>query len=237
MIGVQTMLNLPITPITIFLLWASIIGFSLFIYAAYRLKELNNKIDDVKKEEKDRWRDLEIQAQKDYQKIIESANKKAQEIILQATQISHEGTTRFQNSVNEMLESQKKVLSSTSTSLAKKHEDEIIGLNDQILNLLTNIYKDIEVAAVKDLETYKQLLIQQTFDAESLAQKRIADEYAKLEKEIQEKREQKLKELDDNIYKVLTNVSKEIIGKSIDTSSQQELIIKSLEKAKKEGAL
>jgi len=232
------MYTLPaFSALDIFLLWASIIGFSLFLYSAYRLRETNRKLDSVKNEEKNRWKDLELQAQKDYQKIIETANNKAQDIIFQAAQIQHESTTKFDSFVEQMLENQKSALSTTSSALSKKHDEEINGLNNHILNLLTNVYKDIEVSAKTDLEQYKKLLQQQTFDAERIAQKRVQEEYVKLEKEIQQKRDERFKELDDNIYKVLSKVSKNIVGKSLDTSTQQDLILNSLDKAKRDGAL
>lgn len=232
------MYTLPVfSSLDIFLIWAAILGFSLFLYCGYKLRETNYKLNSVKNEEKNRWKDLELQAQKDYQKIIETANDKAQDIIFQAAQIQHESTTKFDNFVAQMLENQKTALNTTSSTLSKKHDEEISGLNNQILNLLTNVYKDIELSAKSDLEQYKKLLHQQTFDAERIAQKRIQEEYAKLEKEIQQRKEERFKELDDNIYKVLSKVSKDIIGKSIDTYNQQDLILKSLDQAKKDGAI
>lgn len=238
MIGVQNMITLPyLSSLDIFLIWTVIVVLALLAYFLIKLIRLNKLFDSVKKEEKQRWQDLEMQAQKDYHSIIETANKKAQEIIFNAAQIEHESTTKFHDTVKEMLENQKLALNTTSSTLQKKHEEEINALNNEILNLLTNVYKDIEMTAKTDLEKYKELLKQQTFDAEKIAQKRVEEEYQKFEKEIVEAKNLKLKELDDNIYKILSKVSKEIIGKSLDLSTQEELIRTSLEKAKKEGAI
>lgn len=237
MIGVQTM-NLPYpSAFDTLLICITVVSLGFFIYFGLKLKKTNQKLDSVKNEEKNRWKDLELQAQKDYQEIIETANKKAQDIIFRAAQIEHESTTRFHSSVKEMLDNQKTALAATSNTLSKKHEEEINVLNSEILNLLTNVYKDIEVTAKTDLDQYKELLKRQTFDAEKLAQKRVEEEYQKLEKEIAQMKELKLKELDDNIYKILSIASKEIIGRSLDFSTQEELIHKSLDRAKKEGVI
>ena len=134
-----------------------------------------------------------------------------------------------------MLSNQKEVLELTSLSIARKYEEEINKINKDNIQTLQNIYKDIETSTKSDFTKYKEFIQQQTFDAEKIAKERIEEEYKKLENEINLRKEKELKKLNDDIYTILLNISKEVVGKSMNFSDHQDLIIDALERAKKEG--
>ena len=232
------MINLPeVTSVNIFLIWLSIFFFVLFLYSFLKLRKIakNDAINNDRQQKK--WLELENKAQKDYQEVLEAANKRAQEIILQATDIKKETDSKFNSAFEALITSQKMSLEKSTISLSNRHLEEIAKLNDESIALITKIYKDYEVTTKADLDKYKTAISQQTFEAEKLAAQRIKDEYIKLEKDIIERRSQKLNQLDTNIYKLLTIVSKDIIGKALDFSEHEDLVIQSLERAKKEGAI
>ena len=226
-----------ITPLNVFLAWLAAVSLVLFIYSFFKLRGANERLGKRNDEEEKRWKELELKAQNDYQEIISTANKKASEIIAQATQVSQDSVKTFENSVSTMLQNQKANIQKESEEISRKHEDEINELNNNIIKLLTNVYKDIESATRADFENYKAVIQKQTFEAEKVAQARMQEEYEKLEKEIAIKKQQRLTQLEENIYKILNNISKDVIGKSLDLTAHEELIIKSMEKAKKEGVL
>ena len=226
-----------ITPLNVFLAWLAAVSLVLFIYSFLKLRKANEKLGKRNSDEEKRWQELEIKAQNDYQEIISEANKKASEIIAQATAVNHDSVKSFEDSVSTMLHNQKANIEKQSEEISTKHEEEINELNNNIIKLLTNVYKEIETATRADLENYKQVIKQQTFEAEKIAQERMKTEYEKLEKEIALKKQQRLKQLEENIYKILNNISKEIIGKSLDLTAHEDLIVKSMDKAKKEGVL
>lgn len=232
------MVNLSdITTVNIFFAWLSIVSATLFIWATFSLKRTHQKIRDIKEQEEKKWKDLEDKAQKDYQQLLETANKKAQDIILRATQISHESTINLQNSVDRMVQSQNEALKEISLDFSNKHEEQANEINKESIKLLTNIYKDIEISAKSDFAKYKEAIQKQTFEAEAIASERIKQEYAKLEIEIRELKEKKLQELNSNIDKMILNISKEVIGRSLNISDHEDLIIKALEQAKKDQIL
>ena len=226
-----------ITPLNVFLAWLAVVSLALFLYSFVRLKGANKKLDKRQSDENKRWQELEIKAEKDYQEIISVANKKASEIIAQAMQVNQDTVKTFENTVSTMLQNQKSNIEQKSEEISKKHEIEINELNNKIILLLTSVYKEIDSSTKAGLENYKNVIKQQTFEAEKLAQERMKTEYEKLEKEIAEKKQQRLQQLEENIYKILNNISKEIIGKTLDLTSHEDLIIKSIDKAKKEGVL
>lgn len=232
------MINLSeITYVDIFFAWLSVVSTTLFIWATFSLKRTHEKIKEIKEQEEKRWKDLEDKAQRDYQEVLEAANKKAQEIILQATQISHESTINLQNSMDRMLNNQNTALRQISKSLSRKHEEQVNQIIENSIKILTNTYKNIELTTNSDFEKYKEDIQKQTFEAHTVAQQRIKQEYEKLEIEINQLKEKRLQELNSTIDNIIQNISKEVIGKSLNLSDQEDLIIKALDQAKKDKIL
>ena len=187
--------------------------------------------------EEKRWRELETKAQKDYQEILETANKKAEEIIQNATKISFDISTSLRQTVDQALSQHKDSLDSTSLVLTNKYAGELEEINKHNLELLTNVYKDIEIDAKSKFEEYQKMLEQQTFEAEKQAKARIQDEYVKLEGDIAKIKEERMAELNGKVNNLIESISKEVIGNSLSSSDQEALITKALEKAKKEGVI
>jgi hypothetical protein len=232
------MIYLPeLTSLNIFLIWLSIFFFVLFLYSFKQLRKFDKKNKIENAQEDKRWLELEEKAQKDYQAILEMANKRAEEIIFQATQIKNDTDNIFNSAFQALLENEKQALEKSATTLSNRHLEEIAKLNSESIALITKIYKDFELTTKADLERYKTAISQQTFEAEKIAAQRMKDEYIKLEKEIIDRRTQKLQELDTNIYRVLTILSKDIIGKVLDFSEHEDLVVQSLDRAKKEGVI
>jgi len=68
-----------------------------------------------------------------------------------------------------------------------------------------------------------------------LATESINQKIAKTEKNIEDYKKEKLKEIDQKIYQMIGEVAKKIIGRAIDLSTHEKLVIETLQKAKKEG--
>lgn len=232
------MINLPdLSPLNVFLIWLSIFSISLFFISVIYARRSLKKTEEIKEKEENRWDDLELKAHEDYQRVIESASKKAEEIILHASEIKQETTNELQESVEIMLEDQKKVLEEASLALSKKFEDQLKQVNDNNIQMLKNIYKGIENDVESDYSEYKDVIKKQTFEAENIAKEKIKQEYEKLELEVKEYREKMMNKVNDDIYKILINISKDVFGKALNPKEHEDLIIDALNKAKKENII
>lgn len=69
------------------------------------------------------------------------------------------------------------------------------------------------------------------------AEETLAQIIKDTQKEIENYKWEKMKEVDQKIYKILIEISKDVIGKAIDFSTHEELIIQALNQAKKDGLL
>ena len=230
------MINLSeLSSLNIILIWLSISSLSLLVVSLIALKKQTKNIQKLKDHENQRWLDLELKAQKDYQEILETAIDKAKNIIAEATKINEDYSRALQDSLSELVEEQKQILQEKSNSMDIEYKSSIDLINKKNIELLINMYKSVEDYSKSNFEIYKTIIEKQTFEAEKIAQERIKAKYEELENEIQNQKEQMIKKLNDDIYKILFTVSKMAIGKSLDFTDHEELIIKALEDAKKEG--
>ena len=63
----------------------------------------------------------------------------------------------------------------------------------------------------------------------------VATNVVKMEKEMENYRQNQIKKLDAKINTVLTDVAKQVLGKAVDLKSHQELVVEALNKAKAEN--
>ena len=63
----------------------------------------------------------------------------------------------------------------------------------------------------------------------------VDEKIKEAEKIIEERKKEKIKEIENNIYRILNDVAKKTLGKTLDFSTHEELVMKALEKAKKEN--
>jgi len=65
----------------------------------------------------------------------------------------------------------------------------------------------------------------------------VNEKIGQTEKNIEDYKKEKLKEIDQKIYLILGEIAKKTLGKTVDLSTHEELVVQALEKAKKERIL
>lgn len=71
----------------------------------------------------------------------------------------------------------------------------------------------------------------------SSALRPVIKKVEEVEREIENYKKEKMKEVEEKIYQIIRDVAKKIIGKTIDLSTHEKLVIEALEKARKEKIL
>lgn len=130
-----------------------------------------------------------------------------------------------------------------------KVEKEILKESKKEMEILAEKTKE-EISRLQEIskETQKSLLKEGQEQANRLAQnlsyeisqiyqsikETLNEKIKRTEKEIEDYKKEKFKEIDQKIYQMLGETAKKTIGKTIDLSTHEELVIDALEKAKKE---
>lgn len=201
---------------------------------AKRFSKSEEEIKKLKLDTEKRQNEVLERARYDYEAIIKDATRQAEEIINSANKIHGDSEGVLDTDFSKLITEQRLKLAESSEEIGSKYKDQIDELNRQNIQLLQNTYKDIIDYSASTIGVFKEEMERETFDSKKLADAKIQEQYEKLDTELEEKKKEAIERINQNIYKVLLFVSTEAIGKKLNTQDQQELIIASLDRAKKE---
>lgn len=221
--------------ITYVLLFGSIVVFGivgLFLYSAF-------------KREKD-FEEKERQAFQKYEDVLSKASNRAASVIDSTT--ANSGAIINQTKVtNEKLEEN---LDRTLQEVAKKHVEYLNNATDAfqkdyekyLVELQKNFHQQAEATLQKaeetinhTIESFSTSLLGKTLGAQEVIDVKIQTLLADAEKETQTYKKMQLEKVDAQITQLIHRTYEEVLKRSIPETLQHELIIESLEKAKKEG--
>jgi len=204
------------------------------VYLAY----LKHQESVLKKEESRFYREADKilgRAQAKAEALMEETVAKSQEILAE--------TKSFKKEIEENLSA---IFEKAAQTHAQKLAEEVASLNQSFrdlfeemkvkyLNQTKTILNHLEVSGQKGVGELSEVVKEETLDFRSALEKKMNEEVAKAEKEIEAYRLEQLKNIDNSLVKILSRVSQEVLGKAISLADHEELIIEALERAKREG--
>ncbi len=194
-------------------------------------KEADESESQVHKREADLLEDARIKAGK----IVEDANKKAAEIIGESNILNRDSKKTLDEALETLLKHQTSYFEKVSQDFLEAYKRELESLKQKNVEIVKNVSKDMEEDTVGEVNDFEKVLQKETFEAQKIVGGKIEEEYSLAQKELEKYKNEMLSKVQDQIYKILENVSKLTIGKSIPLADHEELIIEALEKAKKDG--
>lgn len=168
--------------------------------------------------------------------MIDEANNKAMDIVSKANLSTDIASSNFNQEIKRIASLQIKELEKATSDFMKLYTRVLQTLKSKNIEVFQNVSKDIEVNAIEEMGNFKESMQKLTISSEKLVQKKIDIDYLTVKKEIKNYKEEELKKIDQEIYAILERISKLVLGKALSLSEHEDLIQKSLEKAKKEGA-
>lgn len=167
-------------------------------------------------------------------RIIEEANLKAQEIITKAHRFDESSNTRLEQELEKVSKNQAESLQEASFELSRVYKIALEELKNDNIKALTSITKDIEKDLLDELRNYKEILRQETLASQKIIEKKLEEEYAQVQSEINAYKEEQLKLVDESICKVLSRVSELTLGQAINFNTHEDLVIEALDKVKQD---
>jgi hypothetical protein len=102
---------------------------------------------------------------------------------------------------------------------------------------LQNISKAIEEDAKNEVDDFKKLLETEAVGAQKSMTTRVEGEYVKANQTVEEYKKRRLAEVDQNIFEILRDVSKDIIPMGMSFEQHSELVKAALEEAKRQHVI
>lgn len=161
---------------------------------------------------------------KAFEQALEDEKNKSLESISQTKDTSIQTISQAKESSIETI-SQTKDSSVAAIDEAKAKSASVIAevsatMKDQLLSSVAAIKTRLESETV---ESGKEL------------QQKISEDYMKLKEELDDYKGRRYREIDQKIYEILVNVSREVLGHSMSMDEQEDLVMQSLDEAKKKS--
>ncbi len=166
---------------------------------------------------------------------IKASNVKAQEIIKNTHALTSETKDELHAKIEEETNRQIKEIEKSTHDMYMTYHAALQKESARNLGTLHKMLKDVESEVVNELNEFKNIVKEETINSEKTVQERINKDYEDLRAELDNYRDEKYQEIDKNINTILFNVSKSVLGVAIDLEIHQQLVLESLEKAKKEA--
>jgi hypothetical protein len=174
------------------------------------------------------------QAHEQAQALIDSANKKAVEILASSKSYEDSSNQGLKEKLGELEKEQAAIFAKASQDMKVAYQNMITQVQEQDINTLKSVTKDIETDVVSDFKEFRDALEKETINAEKVAKEKIDEEYLAMEKDLDTYKREKYQKIDEDIYKILYRVSEMVLNQGISYDKHKELVIEALETAKKE---
>jgi len=168
-------------------------------------------------------------------KIIDDANNQAVDIISKATLSTDLSAQNFKEDLATASSDQIKKFEKATSDFTNMYTKTLQDLRTKNIEVFQNISKDIETNTMDEVKNFKESMKRLTTLSQKEVKRKIEADYEAARKEIESYKKEELGKIDLKIYEFLGKVSKLVLGKAISLSEHEDLIEKSLEKAKKEG--
>lgn len=203
--------------------------------AIKRLSDQSRRYDDIVSSMEKTEADFMEDARNKSAEIIEESTKKAQQILNESQVISADSKKTLDSALETIIKHQVGYFEKATADFLNEYKKELENLKSSAIKITQSASKNIELDTVKEINNFDEILAKETYDGQKIVEGKIEEEFSKAQKQVQDYKTEMLKKTQEDIYKILERISRDAIGKSLNLSDHEQLIIEALEKAKKEN--
>lgn len=173
-----------------------------------------------------------------YQELLNTLKKEAEMAAAALSDIQslrENLVSEIENKLKVVGEQAVVLLAKESAQFDQEYKTMITTIKQDYVKKADETLKIIEKIPEQELTDFSNILKKETVEAQSVIDKRVQEQFEKSQQEIQKYKEEKLKEVDRSINKIIIQVAGEVIGKTLSLSEHEKLVFDALESAKREG--
>lgn len=212
-----------------------LIIFSLFFKSSTRKLHKENQL--VKEEAYQKAMAILEEAQKKSLEIIGNADDHAKYAVDQINNFSASAKSMLEEEVKSLSIKELNELQAVSTQVIDKYKQDLEKEAFSALKVLDSVAQNVESTLNSQVSSFEETLRKETVDSEKNVAIKLNEQYAKIDKEIEEYRNTKVKKIDESIYLIMNKIIKEALGRSLHAEDQHDMILNLLSQARKEGKL
>lgn len=200
--------------------------------ACYRKQGGNEK---QKLPEEVQARHILSNANREAAEIIRMATQKALEILQSAEGVKESAASSLAKELTAVAQQHKQYLQDASLKYVETYGHMAEQAQDEYLSTLHEASQAMAGDAKRTLDMFETFLKDQTIGYKQQMEKKIEDLRDNVNEQVNEYKKEKLKRIDKSINDIIISVAKIVIGHSLNVKEHNELVLKALEEAKKEG--
>jgi len=191
--------------------------------------DLENPDSDISEEVyQDALRVLD-KARSDSMKILGRAQVKAQSLLDSTYAISQENRRNLEENVQSIYEKQEKALDNLSEELLDSYKNAVEKGKQENIRTLYEVTTAMKNEALSGVDEFKDVIKKGTLEAQEALEGKISEEYTKVDEEVKDYRDKKIKSVNNKIFDLLSDIYSDVIGQDLDQVKYEKLILKMLE--------
>src|SRR6266702_647909 len=155
------------------------------------------------------------QAHEQSQQIISQANKQASEILASSKVYEDNSNKALKEKLVDLEKQQSAVFTKASDDMKLAYQNMITQIQEQDINTLKTMTKDIESDVLADFKEFRDELEKETINSEKVVKEKIDEEYLSIQKDLDDYKKQQYQKVDEDIYKILYRVSEMVLNQGI----------------------
>lgn len=180
--------------------------------------------------------------------VLEKTIATAQEIIRNAITTTQKNISSSDNLQSEMegvlkqglqqnQSETKLILQNATRDIVEAYQKQFASLSKEIESAGLSAHRELMEASKQRISELSQGISSELAAVRQAAQEEVNKELVASQEKIKAYELQKIKELDDKVYQILGAIAKKTIGRAIDLSTHEDLVLEALKRAKKEKLL
>lgn len=141
----------------------------------------------------------------------------------------------MKDGLSETLSNTSNNIQTTTTKTLEDYHQSLLNLNESLKNYASELQQKLGAETAGRIDQFNQEIQKEIASVRSLNQEKVNTRLQTLDQELDKIKKEHYEALQKSIFVVLARISKKVLGRSIDISTHEQLVIDALEKAKKEN--
>ena len=227
--------------IIVFSLLLNAVMIIIVLYLVYKTDQVLNQFEPVVKEG-EKMRQTITQKTNEIltktinlaQELVRNSVNQSQKNLKISDTFKLEMEAMMKQGVDQIVSESKLMLQTESKSIIAGYQSKFTTLNQEVAATAQQAKEQIIKEAESKINDIGKSIESGLSDIPKMLEGKVSEQIAKNQKELEVYKLQKFKEIDTKIYQMVRGIAKNAIGRSIDMSTHEELVMESLERAKKE---
>jgi len=149
--------------------------------------------------------------------IMGEAQIRAQKVLSEVTNLSTEAKNGLTKRIEALYLKQENILEQMGGELAKFYKE-----------IISKEKIEIKKEAISNIEEFKDTMEKETIESQKEIEEKLKQSYEEVEKELADYKREKVSALNEKIFQVLADITEKIVGKSVDQTEHEKIILETL---------